>query len=178
MYHLTTRSIAEEVIFRDAGDYAAGLTTIAGVVTEGLMTCHMVCLMPTHYHLLASVEPEDVSRVLHKINRRYAVRFNRRHRRRGRVFDPPPTAILIETEPHFLECIRYIANNPADPEGWAYSSYPALLGLREPFSFVDPAPILGAFRDVAALRRFVDQRREDTNAVPPSAGTTFEGTQP
>ena len=158
MFHLTARSIAEERIFRDHGDYVTGLSTIGGVVREGLLVCHMVCLMPTHYHVLGSLEPDDTAKVLHKINRRYAVRFNSRHGRRGKVFDPPSTAKPVATEPHFLEAVRYIANNPRDPESWKYSSYPALLGLRPPWEFVDPAPVLDYFRDPERLRNFVLER--------------------
>jgi len=159
MFHLSTRSIAEEHIFRDAADYAAGLTIVAGVVAQGLMVCHLLCLMPTHYHVLATFPGGALTDAAHKLNRRYAVRFNRRWNRHGRVFDGPFSAKEVATEAHFLEAVRYIANNPPEPETWPYSSYPALLGLRPPWSFVDPAPILEAFPDPAALRAFVNERR-------------------
>ncbi len=161
MHHLMARSVAEEVIFRDGGDYATGVGILAGVIRDGLASCHAFCFMPTHYHLLG--ELADVSAVAHKLNRRYAVAFNRRYRRHGPVFDGH-TAVAVRSERHFLNLARHLALNPDRYDTWPYSSYPGLIGIRTPFSFVDPAPLVGAFGSIDELRRFVDegaaQRRE------------------
>jgi hypothetical protein len=50
---------------------------------------------------------------------------------------------------------RYIAQNPADPEHWVYSSYPGLIGTRDPYMFVDPTPVLELFGTLEAFREFV-----------------------
>jgi putative transposase len=175
LFHVTARSIAEEVIFRDAGDYATGLSVIGGVVVGGLFSCHMVCLMPTHYHVLGSFGDRTLTNAIHKINRRYATKFNRRHTRRGPVFDRPTRTVEITSERHFLEVVRYIALNPDRHETWPYSSYPSLIGLRAPFSFVDASPILDAFPQIADLRRWVDEKRDASvgNPVPPATEAGF-----
>ena len=90
MHHVTARSIAEERIFRDSGDYATGIRILAELVDEGLVVCHQFCFMPTHYHVLGTLV--DVSAAIHKLKRRYATRFNKRYGRRGHVFDSPPVA--------------------------------------------------------------------------------------
>jgi putative transposase len=158
MHHVTTRSIAEEHIFKDSGDYATGINILAGIVAEGLLVCHEFCFMPTHYHVFGTFS--DLSRAIHKLNRRYATRFNRRHGRRGHVFDSPFSRTEVTTDAYFLQAARYIALNPPDYENWPYSSYPGLIGRREPFSFVDPTPIVERFGGVAAFRRYVDEGRE------------------
>jgi len=56
IFHVTCRSNNEEHIFRDSGDYIAGITTLGALVTQGFLTCHGFCFMPTHYHLLATFE--------------------------------------------------------------------------------------------------------------------------
>jgi len=142
MHHVTTRSIAEEHIFRDSGDYAACITIFASLVDEGFFVCHAFCIMPTHYHLYCTFA--NVSTAIHKLNRRYAKKFNKRYGRRGHVFDSPFSRTEVTTESHYLELPRYIALNPRDYETWPYSSYPGLIGKREPFSFVDPSPIIDA----------------------------------
>ncbi len=174
MHHVTARSIAEERIFKDSGDYATGIRILAELVDDGLLVCHEFCFMPTHYHVFGTFL--DVSTAIHKLNRRYATRFNKRYGRRGHVFDSPFSRREIRTEAHLLQLARYIALNPKNPETWSFSSYPGLIGMREPFSFVDPSPILEAFGSAAAFRAYVDEGRtaEDTNLVPASPATRFE----
>jgi hypothetical protein len=135
MHHVSTRSIAEEHIFKDSGDSATAIRILAELVEEGLLVCHQFCFMSTHYHLFGTFS--DVSAAIHKLNRRYATRFNRRYGRRGHVFYSP------------------------------FSSYPGLIGTREPFSFVDPSPILETFGSAAAFRAYVNEGRkaEDMNLV-------------
>jgi putative transposase len=177
MHHVSSRSIAEEVIFKDSGDYATGIRILAELVHEGLVVCHQFCFMPTHYHVLGSFL--DVSTAIHKLNRRYATRFNKRYGRRGHVFDSPFSRIEIETEAHLIQLTRYIALNPKDPETWPFASYSGLIGTRDPFSFVDSTLILDTFGDVAAFRAYVDEGRaaEDTNLVPAPPATRFDKCQ-
>lgn len=129
-YHVTTRSIAEECIFREDRDYVAGIQIVAELTAERFFVCRGFCFMPTHYHLLAWFEADMLAPAIHRLNRRYAGGFNRRHRRRGHVFDSPYTSVPVENETHFEWLDKYIANNPAR-RPWAWSSYDAT------FSFVE-----------------------------------------
>jgi REP element-mobilizing transposase RayT len=129
LFHVTSRSIAEEHIFRDDLDYHAGVQTIAELATQRCFICHEFCLMPTHYHLLASFEQGMLSDAIHRLNRRYASGFNRRHGRRGHVFDSPFTSVEVVTERHAFRLSDYIAENPPY-RPWPWSSFDA------DFSFV------------------------------------------
>jgi putative transposase len=159
MFHVSARSVAEEPIFRDAGDYATGIRILASLVDEELLICHAFCLMPTHYHVLGSFVEDGLRRAAHKLNRRYATRFNHRYARRGHVFDSPYSSVEVSSDEQLWEVTRYIARNPPTIERWPASSYPGLIGLREPFSFVDAEPLLDAFGSLAALRAFVEAER-------------------
>ena len=165
MHHVTARSIAEEHIFKDSGDYATAIRILAELVEESLLVCHQFCFMPTHYHVFGTFP--DVSTAIHRLNRRYATCFNQRYGRRGHVFDSPFSRLEIETEAHLIQLPRYIALNPKNHETWPFSSYPGLIGTGEPFSFVDPSPILETFGSAAAFRAYVNEGRdaEDTNLV-------------
>ena len=153
VHHVTTRSIAEERIFKDGGDFTTGVTLLGGLVKAGLLLCHAFCFMPTHYHVLGTFD--DVTKFVHKLNRRYAVAYNRRYRRRGHVFDSPPSVTPVESDRHLRNALRYIALNPSGHEDWAYSSYPGLVGVRQPFSFVDTRPIVEMVGSGEAIREFV-----------------------
>jgi putative transposase len=129
-YHVTSRSIAEEHIFRDNRDYHAGIQILAELASANFFACLGFCLMPTHYHLFAWFDEEMLTGTIHLLNRRYAGGFNRRHSRRGHVFDSPFTAIPVEDDVHFRWLDEYIANNPPE-RPWPWSSYDAH------FSFVE-----------------------------------------
>jgi REP element-mobilizing transposase RayT len=138
LYHVASRSNAEEHIFRDDRDYVAGIHILGGLVADGFLVCHQFCFMPTHYHVLGTFEEDAASAAIHRLNRRYASGFNRRHRRRGKVFDGPFAAVAIEDEAHLLWVSQYIAANP-DRRPWPYSSSDA------PFGFVDEGILVDAF---------------------------------
>jgi REP element-mobilizing transposase RayT len=57
-FHVTARSVAEEHIFRDDRDYRAGVKIIEELTAERFLVPHGFCLMPTHYHLLATFDDE------------------------------------------------------------------------------------------------------------------------
>jgi len=145
VYHVTARSNAEERIFRDDRDYLAGVQTIAELAREGLLRCHGFCLMPTHYHLLATFPENGLARAVHRLNRRYAGAFNRRHARRGHVFDSPYRSIPVEHPVHGDWLPVYIAENPPS-RPWPWSSYDS------PFSFVEPLPWLETREPGSQLR--------------------------
>jgi putative transposase len=157
MHHVTARSVAEEHIFKDSGDYATGIRILSELVSDGFLVCHAFCFMPTHYHLYATFT--NVSTAIYKLNRRHAVAYNRRYRRRGHVFDSPFSRKEVAHEWQARHLARYIALNPLNPERWPYASYPGLIGTRTAFSFVDPAPILESFGSIDVFRDFVDERR-------------------
>jgi REP element-mobilizing transposase RayT len=133
LFHVTTRSIAEEHIFRDDRDYLAGVQILADLTAKEFFVCHGFCLMPTHYHLLAWFEENMLKTAIHRLNRRYAVGFNRRHSRRGHVFDSPYTSVEVEDEQHAERLDEYIAENPPT-RPWPWSSYDT------EYSFVRPLP--------------------------------------
>jgi putative transposase len=135
LFHVTARSIAEEHIFRDDRDYHAGVQILAELAMAKFFDCHDFCLMPTHYHLLASFRQDMLSDAVHRLNRRYAGGFNRRHRRRGHVFDSPFAAVEVVTEGHAFRLLDYIAENPPY-RPWPWSSFDA------DFSFVERLPWL------------------------------------
>jgi putative transposase len=143
-YHVTTRSIAEERIFRSDADYVDFLTIVAPLE----WTLHAFCVMPTHYHALATVEDDALPQLMHCLNRRYASRFNRRNARRGRVFDGPYSSVYVDSNSHLLWLTRYIAQNPARPREWRWSSF------TNDYSFVDAVLLERSFGTRERLLRF------------------------
>jgi REP element-mobilizing transposase RayT len=132
-FHVTARSINHEHIFRDDGDYIAGITIVASLVAEGFLDCHGFCFMPTHYHLIGSFQDGMLTPAIRRLHRRYSSDFNRKHGRHGHVFNSPFRSIEITRESYADYLPIYITENPPW-HPWPWSSYDT------EFSFVVPLP--------------------------------------
>jgi putative transposase len=81
------------------------------------------------------------------------LRFNKRHRRVGHVFEARFGATLVEEDGYFLEVARYIVLNPVRagifdlPRKWPWSSYRATAGEALRPTFLTTAGVLRAFAD-------------------------------
>lgn len=91
---------------------------------------HAFVLMGNHVHLLATGQSKGiVSKVMHSVGLRYAGYFNRRHDRRGPLFQGRFWASVIETERYLFDAMRYIELNPVraglvdSPADFPWSSF-------------------------------------------------------
>jgi REP-associated tyrosine transposase len=113
VYHVTARGVAGLPIFVsdvDRHDFVDLLTSIASATA---WECHVFCLMTTHYHLVVEALLERLSAGMHQLNGRYAMLFNRRHDRRGHLFESRFSAWVVRDEEHYEATCRYVLDNPA-----------------------------------------------------------------
>ena len=96
-------------------------TSSVALVRNDLAELHELCVMPTHYHLLGTFRERGLSDAIHRLNRRYASGFNRRHGRRGKVFDSPFGAVEVQDDVHDRWLDIYLAENPPR-RPWPWSS--------------------------------------------------------
>jgi putative transposase len=59
---------------------------------------HAFCLMSNHIHLLLEPLQEALGAGIHRFTMRYAQHFNRRHQKRGYVFQGRFRSILVEDD--------------------------------------------------------------------------------
>lgn len=142
-YHVATRSLPGEQLFRDDHDFARFLSGLRELVAAEECKCVCFCLMTTHYHLLLGTGAGGPPRTMQRLNQAYAIAYNARYGRRGHAFSERYLATLILDDEHLLTAFRYIVRNPVEaglcerPEEWEWSSYRSTVGLAEPPSFVD-----------------------------------------
>ena len=123
-------------------------------------------LLDTHYHLLVTIETENLDRGMQRLNGCYAGFFNRTHERRGHLFGDRFYNGPVVDEAHFLLTLRYIARNrkeaglARDPASDKRSSYPGVIGVEPCWPFVDREALLAHFGSgedaVRRLREFVE----------------------
>ena len=169
LQHVFSRGAVQLPVFIDAADRWYFLQMLASTVDRAGWRCHAYCLMGNHYHLLLETPEPTLAKGMHRLNCGYARWFNRRTGRVGHAFDARYGSVLVESERHELELIRYVVANPVlagicpRPELWQWSSYRATAGLdRAPF-FLTLDRVLGHFGgDSTAYRRFVADRLAGT----------------
>ena len=194
IYHINANGLDGLTLFRDDVDRETFFDLLADEVVRSDWIVLEYTLLSTHYHLLIQLRKTTLSSGFQRLQSRYARAYNRRHKRRGVVWQKRFHDKLIESERHLRECIRYIAWNApranlcALPEEWPWCSYGAAIGrcgAADPL--VDEAELLGLFAETPSearrlLRRYVEEddprerwrqtllRRGSELRPPPSAG--------
>ncbi|MSR64594.1 MAG: hypothetical protein EXS18_02305, partial [Verrucomicrobiae bacterium] len=115
VYHVMARGNERQTIFRSAQDRALFLETLGESVAQFGLLVHVDCLMPNHYHLVVATPRGNLSRAIGWLQVTYTVRFNRRHRRSGHLFQGRFKAQLVDGEEYGRELVRYVHLNPVRP---------------------------------------------------------------
>src|SRR5205085_7611740 len=70
------------------------------------------CVLGTHVHMVIDAPGTRISGAMHWLLGVYAQYFNRRHGRRGHLYQERFRAWIIRDEPHLREAIGYVYANP------------------------------------------------------------------
>jgi putative transposase len=127
------------------------------IVSETETSCLAWALIPNHFHLLLRTGNTPISTVMRRLLTGYAIRFNHRHHRQGRLFQNRYKSILCQQERYLLELVRYIHLNPLRAgmvdslkslDAYAYCGHSRLIGI-----------IKDDWQAVAAVLAFFDSHR-------------------
>jgi REP element-mobilizing transposase RayT len=129
VYHVTARSVHGQRLFVHDIDRLEFLALFERASRKAEWTCHAWCLMDTHYHLVLETKMATLSRRMHSLNTSYAQRFNKRHDRRGHLFDCRFSAWVVRDEAHLAATCEYVLTNPARAglgasEPWPWAAAP------------------------------------------------------
>jgi REP element-mobilizing transposase RayT len=168
-YHVNANALDGMQLFRDEGDRIMFLELLASERLRSSWTILAYTLMTTHYHLLMKLNELTLSSGFQHLHSAYARIYNRRHGRRGVVWQKRFHDELIDSDSHLLEVVRYVALNAPRaqmcdaPEAWSWCSYGASIGRYAADPLVDDDELLGLFggstREARRrLQRFVGER--------------------
>jgi REP element-mobilizing transposase RayT len=168
VYHVNSKSVHGASLFADESDRALFLRLLNTEAHQSEWCVFAYSLMTNHFHLLLRLEKPTLSSGFQRLNSRYARLYNRRHGRRGALWQRRFFDSMVETEGHFYEAIRYIALNAPRaqlcerPEEWPWSGYGSALGVYPRDPLVNETELLGLFApdpDEARrrLRSFVEE---------------------
>jgi putative transposase len=140
VHHVIGRGIERRAIFLDQVDRRRFLERLGKVVERGRGALYAWCLLDNHFHLLVRTGSDPLSSLMRRLMTAHAVRFNRRHRRAGHLFQNRFKSILVEEQEYLLTLVAYIHLNPVRAslvplEGlprYVWSGHRALLGRKGP----------------------------------------------
>jgi putative transposase len=127
-FHATGRATFDDALFVDDLDRLDFLQLLRSTAELFDWRCYAHCLMGTHYHLVLEASREQLSNGMRRLNGNYARRFNRRHGRRGHLFESRFSSFVIRDERHLAAAVEYVLQNPvraglcAEGRDWQWSA--------------------------------------------------------
>jgi putative transposase len=112
LFHVTSRGVDGSFIFRDELDRGRFLWQLQEVSERFGWRVIAWCLMGTHYHLVIEADQEQMTLAVHRLNCLYAMYVNRRHDRRGHLFENRFSSWVVRDHAHLVNTIAYVLNNP------------------------------------------------------------------
>ncbi len=170
VYHVFSRGNERKAIFRSHTDYELFLDILRDCALTLNVLVHAYCLMPNHFHLLVETQDANLSYVMKRLLGLYTVRFNRKHKRVGHLFQGRYKAHLVDKDSYFLQVSRYIHLNPVKaklarhPEDHDYSSMRYYLRGKAP-DFLHKEFTLASFQSPASYRAFVLEGLSDPQDI-------------
>jgi REP-associated tyrosine transposase len=139
LHHIMIRGIERRKIFRNNKDREDLLDRLSNLLPETETLCYAWAFLPNHAHFLFRTGPIPLATLMRRLLTGYVVSFNRRHKRRGHLFQNRYKSIICQEEVYLKELVRYIHLNPIRakivhtlPElnRYAYSGHSMLLGRK------------------------------------------------
>jgi REP element-mobilizing transposase RayT len=130
IYHLTTHGVDDRPIFIDDVDRQSFALRLLRIVRRERWAIWAACLMDTHYHAVVQPLEARVGDGMRVVNGAHSRAFNRRHERRGALFESRYTDTPIKDEAHLWSTVNYVHDNPVragmvdHPGDWPWSTYP------------------------------------------------------
>jgi len=112
LHHIICRGIERRNIYTDNIDRDNFLERLGSILSETETPCLAWALLPNHFHLLLRTGNTPISTIMRRLLTGYAVTFNLRHHRSGRLFQNRYKSILCQEDQYLLELVRYIHLNP------------------------------------------------------------------
>ena len=171
-YHVLSHGVDGAPTFADDLDCTTFLDFLKEFVAIQKLIVFAFVLMRNHFHLLLQTPLAGLSRHMQRLLVRYTKWFNRRHHRRGHLWQARYKAVVVQDGDYFLHCSRYIHLNAvkahlcARPDDYAWSSYRRYLGSDPGLDWIDVSKTLDCFASSTDYAAFVLQGLQQDLADP------------
>jgi putative transposase len=136
LHHVALRGHDKTVVLVDDADRSTFTTLLRESSRRLAVALHAYALLDTEIHLLATpAQAQALGRLMQSIGRSYVSTFNRRHGRRGALWDGRFRCSVLQAETALLDATVLIESLPVERDlvaragDWAWSSAAHHLGL-------------------------------------------------
>jgi REP element-mobilizing transposase RayT len=98
LHHVMIRGIERSPIFKDDRDREDFISRMGLLAQETGTRILAWALMRNHVHLLFFSGPTGISKFMRRLLTGYALRYNRRHRRSGHLFQTGTSRLFVKRE--------------------------------------------------------------------------------
>lgn len=113
LHHVLWRGTGAQPVFSDAQDRALFVELLVKYAREHAVAVHAWALMPDHVHLLLTPQRDAaLSLCMQAVGRAYVQAFNRRHGRRGTLWEGRYRSTVLEADPWLLRCMVWMDTHP------------------------------------------------------------------
>jgi putative transposase len=160
--HLTHRCHDRSFLFDFARDRSAYREALRQASREFRVSLLNFCVTSNHTHQLAiETEKGGISRMMQKLEGRFANAYNWRKHRSGSFWEDRYHCTMVEDGEHLWNCLQYIDLNMvragvvSHPADWQWCGYNELIGEKERYRLLDMERILESLRisDIGSFRK-------------------------
>ena len=108
LHHVIVRGIERRKIVDNDTDREDFATRMGSIALGTGTYIYAWALMTNHAHILLRSSSAGLTTFMRRFLSGYAIMYNRRHRRYGRLFQNRYKSIVCEEDPYFKELVRYI----------------------------------------------------------------------
>jgi putative transposase len=108
-YYIQSRGSGNQKIFREGPDYARYVCLLRKYKLRFRVGIYGYCLMPAAVHLVAHpADARDLPLFMQGIHQSYALFFNGRYKRKGKVWGQRYQSVLINRNGGLFECVKSV----------------------------------------------------------------------
>ena len=144
VFHIYNHSVREIDLFREKDDYLYFLSKVKDNYDSEKYGIYSYCLMPNHFHFCIRQKSEvPVYSFFNTFITSYAIHYNSKYKRKGKIFAGKLQHKKIEEENYFVGISAYIHLNPVKAglvdnlSNWEFSNYLEWIGERKGILFDD-----------------------------------------
>ena len=112
LYHVLLRGADGRIIFSDDEDCTRFLASLSHAREGDAFLLYAYCLMGSHAHLLIREASVPIDQAFKRIGASYARYYNAKYNQTGRLFQDRFQSEALNDNPHFLDAMRFICQNP------------------------------------------------------------------
>lgn len=140
LHHVMIRGIEGRKIFRVNADRDDFLERLEKLLPKTQTACYAWSFLPNHAHFLFRTGIYPIATLMRRLLTGYVLCFNKRHNRKGQLFQNRYKSIVCQEDVYLRELVRYIHLNPVRSSvvqdlvqlnAYPYSGHVALTGRIE-----------------------------------------------